>query len=167
MYKILSGSKKLFSAVCWPLRSSVVPRSFFCSVLPFEVLSGSSQFLLQLAALWCPQWFPTASSIVCCPPTIPGCAVDWRENTVCRMCCGDWCASPLSQWADAATPVPRAVRHQGHVRAKQDSSNHKNESAWLTVHVTHHLVIEEDGRWGEAETGTRQISWQQAKRAKL
>ena len=48
--------------------SSVVPHSFFWSMLPSEVLSVHfPQLILQYAALWGPQWFLTSSSAVYCP----------------------------------------------------------------------------------------------------
>ena len=88
------------SAVCWPLRSSVAPHSFFCSVLPSAVLRASSavcyslrssQLLLQCAALWDPHSFffsvllfavPTAFSAVCCPLAVSGHAVKWEDTLI-------------------------------------------------------------------------------------
>ena len=99
-----------YSAVCCPLRSSVVPHSFFwsccplrssayvphslfCSMLPSEVHSGSSHLLLQCTALWGPQRFRTASSAVYCP---------LRSSITSAVCCAlevlnDFC-SVLRSW---------------------------------------------------------------------
>ena len=79
----VSGPQRFITAsfaVYCPLRSLAVHHSFFCSVLPSEVLSGSSQLLLQCVALRGPQWFITAPSAVCCPLAMFGRAVERREE---------------------------------------------------------------------------------------